>query len=117
MKNFRNLRVWQDGHQFVLQIYGLTKKFPKEEMYVLTSQLRRAAVSIPTNLAEGCGKKGDKELARYAQISLGSTQEVEYLIFLAFELGYYSLNEFKAMDEMVNRVKAKLINFLDSLGD
>ena len=115
MKNFKNLNVWKDAHQCVLQIYRLTKNFPKEEIYNLTTQLRRAAVSIPTNLAEGCGKKTDKDFSRYVQISLGSTQEVEYLIFLAFELGYYSLSEYKEVDDLVNKVKAKEIRLLQTL--
>jgi four helix bundle protein len=112
MKNYKNLLVWQKAHAFVLAAYKASKSFPKEEQYNLTSQLRRAATSIPTNLAEGCGKFTQVDFARYLQISLGSTQEAEYLTFLAFELGYLSLDEFKSLDKKVNEVKAMLISLL-----
>lgn len=112
MKNFKNLNVWQKAHAFVLSVYKATKTFPKEELYSLTTQLRRAAVSIPTNVAEGCGKFTQRDFARYLQHSLGSTQEVEYLVLLSFELGYLPLNEFKEFDRQINEVKAMLIKLI-----
>ena len=84
-------------------------------MYCLTSQLRRAAISVPANLAEGCGKKSDMDFARFVQISFGSSQEMEYLIFLAFELGYISLTEFRTIDQNINEVKAMLLGLLKTL--
>lgn len=112
MKNYKDLFVWQRGHAFVLDVYRVTKNFPKEELYGITSQLRRAAVSVPTNVAEGSGKFTQRDFANYLQNSLGSCMESEYLIFLSFELGYMRVEEFKNLDEQVNEVKAKLINFL-----
>ena len=84
MQNFRDLIVWKKAHQNALLIYDSTKIFPKEEQYGITSQIRRAAVSIPTNIAEGSGKFTSKDFANYLQTSLGSAHEVN--IFLCFHL-------------------------------
>lgn len=115
MKNFKDLSVWKKARQNVLSIYKVSKGFPKEERYCLTGQLRRAAISVPANLAEGCGKSSDKDFGRYVQNSFGSSQEIEYLIFLAFELGYISLAEFKTLDQNINEVKAMLLGLLKTL--
>jgi four helix bundle protein len=112
MKNFKDLIVCQKAHAFVLATYKATRNFPKEEQYNLTSQLRRAATSIPTNIAEGCGKFTQRDFAYYLQNALGSSQEVEYLVLLSFELGYLTLDQFKGMDSQVNEVKAMLISLL-----
>lgn len=112
MKNYKDLIVWQKAHSFVLLAYKASKNFPKDELYGLTSQLRRASVSIPANLAEGCGKFTQKDFARYLQNSLGSCQEVEYLTFLSMELGYTTVNDFKELDSLINEVKAMLISLL-----
>jgi four helix bundle protein len=112
MKNYKDLFVWQKAHALVLATYRVTKNFPKEEMYNLTSQLRRSATSTPTNIAEGCGKFTQRDFAHYLQISFGSAQESEYLIFLSFELGYMSLEEFKNLDTQVGQVKAMLLGLL-----
>jgi four helix bundle protein len=112
MRNYKDLIVWQKAHAFVLAAYKTSRSFPKEEQYNLTSQLRRAATSIPTNLAEGCGKFTQRDFAKYLQNSMGSAQEVEYLIFLSFELGYISLDDFKKMDSLINEVKAILISLI-----
>jgi four helix bundle protein len=82
MKNFRDLKVWEKGHQLVLRVYEISQGYPKAEMYGLTSQLRRAAVSIPTNIAEGCGRGTDMDFARFLQIAMSSASEVDYLLFL-----------------------------------
>lgn len=87
-KKFTELVVWQKAHQFVLNSYKLTSRFPKEEIYGLTSQLRRAAVSIAANIAEGFGKKGKKDKVRYFNISQGSIEECKYYLILARDLGY-----------------------------
>ena len=115
MKNYKELLVWRKAHLFVLAAYSATKLYPKEEMYNLTSQIRRSAVSIPTNIAEGCGKFTQSDFARYLQISFGSAQEVEYLTFLSFELGYLSLKEFKTLDAQINEVKAMLLGLLSKV--
>ncbi len=90
MKDFRQLKVWEKAHGLALAIYKATERFPKQEMYALTSQIQRAAVSIPSNTAEGCGKNTDAELARYFQIAMGSSSELEHLFLLAHDLGYIS---------------------------
>jgi four helix bundle protein len=112
MKNFKDLIVWQKAHVFVLAVYKTTRSFPKEELFNLTSQLRRAGTSIPTNLAEGCGGFSQKEFARYIQIALGSALEIEYLVFLSFELGYLSFEDYKKLDNDINEIKAMMINLL-----
>jgi four helix bundle protein len=88
MKDFRNLDVWKQAHRLVLSIYRHTESFPKSELFGLTSQIRRAATSIPTNIAEGCGRDGEAELSRFLIIVKGSTSEVEYLLLLASGLNY-----------------------------
>lgn len=88
MRDFRQLKVWAKAHSLTLAVYRATAAFPREEQYGLTSQLRRAAASIPTNLAEGCGRYGDAELARFVGIAAGSASEVEYLLMLARDLKY-----------------------------
>jgi four helix bundle protein len=77
MKDFWELNVWQKAHQLTLVVYRMTADFPREELYGLTSQLRRSSSSISANLAEGCGRNGDAELARFCAISMGSASELE----------------------------------------
>jgi four helix bundle protein len=88
MKDFRQLQVWQRAHTFVLELYRETNSFPREELYGLTSQVRRASVSIPSNIAEGCGRRGDAKFARFCQIAMGSASEAEYQLLLARDLGF-----------------------------
>jgi four helix bundle protein len=112
MQNYKDLIVWQKAHENVLLIYKHSNEFPKEEQYGITSQLRRAAVSIPTNIAEGCGKLTKKDFANYLQTAFGSTQEVEYLTFLSLELGFLNKDQFERMNSLTNEVKAMLISLL-----
>lgn len=86
MKDFHDLKVWQKAHQLTLAVYQVTVGFPRDELYGLTSQLRRSAASIPANLAEGCGRNGDAELARFCSIAMGSASELEYHLLLARDL-------------------------------
>ena len=88
MRDFRELKVWEKAHLLTLKIYKVTKGYPKEELYGLTSQLRRACVSIPTNIAEGCVRSSDADFARFLYIALGSTSELEYLIVLSNDLKF-----------------------------
>ena len=97
MKDFRTLKVWEKAHALTLAIYKATEKFPKQEMYALTSQIQRAAVSIPTNIAEGCGKDSDAELKRYFVIAMGSASELEYLLLLAHDIGYLQTDIYLSM--------------------
>lgn len=86
MKDFHELKVWQKAHQLTLAVYRITTGFPRAELYGLTSQLRRASSSVPANLAEGCGRNGDAEFARFCSIAMGSASELEYHLLLAREL-------------------------------
>ena len=90
MGDFKKLKVWQKSHQLALAVYRSTAGFPDHERYGVTTQLRRAACSVPANIAEGCGKGTDNELRRYIRISLGSAAELEYHLLLARDLGYLS---------------------------
>ncbi len=115
MQDFKNLKVWEKAHLFVIKIYKITSNFPKEELYNLVSQTRRAAVSIPTNIAEGCGKNSSIELARYCQISMGSTTELEYLLLLSNELKYISDEDYKKFYDELIEIKKMLSSFLQKL--
>ena len=113
MQNFKDLKVWEKAHLFTLSIYDVTKSFPKEEMYSLTNQLRRAASSIPANIAEGCGKKNLKaDLANFLKISLGSANEAEYFLILSKDLNYLPLLLFNELDDTINQIKAMLISLI-----
>ncbi len=90
MGDFKKLKVWEKSHQLALAVYQTTTGFPDHERFGMTNQLRRAASSIPANIAEGCGKGTDNELGRYIRISLGSATELEYHLLLARDLGYIS---------------------------
>lgn len=88
MKDFRTLRVWRKAHDLTLHIYRITRTFPKEELFGLTSQMRRSSASVPTNIAEGCGRGSDAELHRFLQIAFGSLSELDYQLILATDLGF-----------------------------
>jgi four helix bundle protein len=88
MMDFKSLKMWRKAHELVLEIYRITRSFPADENYGITSQLRRAAVSIPNNIAEGCGRESKEELNRFIIIASGSASEVEYLIMLSADLSY-----------------------------
>lgn len=103
-KTFRDLLVWQKAHQFVLSIYGLTAAFPRQEQYGLSIQLRRAAVSIPANIAEGFRKRGKADKARYMNIAEGSIEEVRYYLILANDLRYGETSALMNSLEEVSRL-------------
>ena len=88
MRDFKNLKVWQKSHSLTLTVYKSTAAFPKEEVYGLTSQIRRACSSIPANIAEGCGRASEAELSRFLQIAMGSASELEYHLLLTHDLGF-----------------------------
>jgi four helix bundle protein len=115
MKDFKKLVVWQKAHELVLLVYRLTKKFPKEERYSLTDQMRRAATSIATNIAEGCGKYTQKDFVAYLQVSQGSSQEIEYLGILSKDLQYLDENEYEDLNARINEVKAMLIGLIKKI--
>ena len=111
VQDSRKLTVWQRSHQFTLKVYTLTKTFPREESLALTSQMRRAASSIPSNIAEGCGRGGAGELARFVQIASGSASELEYQLLLALDLGYLSPEVHKDAEREITEIKRMLTGF------
>ena len=115
MQDFRDLKVWQRSHQLTLAVYQATQSFPKEELYGLTSQMRRACSSIPANLAEGCGKYGPADLARYAQISMGSATELEYHLILARDLHYLSEDLYSSLSTDLIEIRRMLFGFIRQL--
>jgi four helix bundle protein len=115
MKDFRQLKVWEKAHHLALEVYKATATFPKEELYGLMSQLRRASVSIPTNIAEGCGRNTDADFARFLQIAMGSASETEYEIILAFDLGFLSKGQFESLQAQAEEVKKMLASFIKTL--
>ena len=103
-KTFQDLVVWQKAHGFVLSIYRMTARFPKSEIYGLTSQFRRAATSIPANIAEGFKKRGLKDKLRFLNIAQGSLEESRYYLILAGDLGYGSSSELFSQLEEVSKL-------------
>ncbi|MFZ2196372.1 MAG: four helix bundle protein [Thermodesulfovibrionales bacterium] len=108
---YKDLRVWQKADELAFEIYRMTKKFPKDEMYGITSQLRRAALSVPTNIVEGYARKGDKELSRFVSISIGSLAEVEYLLTFARRLGYFTDRDYIIADALRSETGSLLWTF------
>jgi four helix bundle protein len=115
MQDFKNLNVWQKAHVLAIAVYRATSAFPREELYGLTSQTRRACVSIPANIAEGCGRQGNAELNRYLQISLGSARELEYHLLLARDLSFLDDNAYEPLEKQVSEVRRMLISFIKKL--
>lgn len=115
MQDFKKLMVWDKGHRLTLAVYKATARFPKDELYGLTSQMRRASASIPANVAEGCGRTGKAELGRFLQVSMGSASELEYHILLARDLGMLADSEYKILESQVVEVKRMLGAFIGKL--
>lgn len=115
MQNYKDLNVWLKSHQLTLKIYREVVSFPKEENYTLTSQIKRAAYSIPSNIAEGCGRNSNPDLARFLNISLGSANELEYFVLLAKDLDYLSSNQSEVLNKEVNEIKAMLISLIQKV--
>ncbi|WP_423147582.1 four helix bundle protein [Rubrolithibacter danxiaensis] len=115
MQNYKDLRVWQKAHELTLHIYMESKFFPKEELYSLTNQLRRAIASIPANIAEGCGKNTASDFANFLNIALGSANESEYFILLAKDLDYLSLEKYQLLNDQINEIKAMLISLINKV--
>jgi four helix bundle protein len=116
MHNYKELKVWQKGRELVKFIYELTKNFPKEEVYALTSQVRRAVVSVPSNIAEGAGHFSSKEFSRFLEIAYASTCELDTQIILSFDLSFISedeLNKFNIYIEEIQKMLSGLLKSLD----
>ena len=108
MRDLQDLKVWGKAHQLVLDIYKASGGFPRSEIYALTSRFRRAAISIASNIAEGCGRKTETEFARFLQIAMGSASEVQYERLLARDLGFVNEREFQQLEGAVTEVKRML---------
>ncbi len=115
MRDFRNLKVWQRAHNLTLAIYRATVGFPKEELYGLTSQIRRSCESVPANIAEGCGRTGGAELARFLHIAMGSASELEYHLLLARDLGLVGGKQHEHLERDVTELKRMLTGFIQKL--
>ncbi|OGO52516.1 MAG: four helix bundle protein [Chloroflexi bacterium RBG_16_68_14] len=115
MRDFRELKVWEKAHGLALAVYRNTGAFPKEELYGLTSQIRRSSASIPANIAEGCGRSGDAELARFLQIAMGSASELEYHLLLAHDLHLLNGSDYGRLTADVTEVKRMLTSFIQKL--
>ena len=115
MQNYKQLKVWKKAHSFNLLVYEVTLLFHKEELYSLTNQLRRAASSIPANIAEGCGKNSNQEFAHYLNIALGSANESEYFLILSKDLKYLIEESFQKLFKNINEVKGMLISLINKV--
>ena len=108
MRDYRDLHVWEKAHKLTLKVYRFTRTFPNEERFGLTSQLRRSASSIPANLAEGCGRRSDGEMARFIQIAMGSGAELSYHLLLSRDIGFLGLAEFSDLTSHLDEVMKML---------
>ncbi|HOT92032.1 MAG TPA: four helix bundle protein [Anaerolineae bacterium] len=115
MRDFRTLQVWEKAHRLTLAVYKATAEFPQSELYGLTSQIRRASASIPANIAEGCGRDTEKELARFMHIAAGSASELEYHLLLAHDLGFLPDAAYTDLNTSVTEIKRMLTSFTQKL--
>ena len=116
MRDYKKLEVWKKSHELYLHVKkNVTRKFPKDEKYELTSQLQRAALSVPLNIVEGCGRFTDKDFAHFLDNSLGSVNETDYCCFSALELRYITQQEYDIVNKLVNETRAMLISFIKFL--
>ncbi len=115
MQDFKKLAVWQKSHSLAIAVYKVTSTFPKEEIYGLTSQIRRSTMSTPSNIAEGCGRYGTTDFGHFLQIALGSTCELEYQILLARDLKYMDEIAYDNLNNQVSEVRKMLISFIQKI--
>jgi len=115
IQTFRDLRVWQKGIELVKEVYKLTNSFPREERYGLSSQMRRASISVPSNIAEGFRRRFSKEQKQFLNIALGSSAELETQTIIARELGYLDENKEQVLMEMLDHICGMLVNMSKKL--
>ncbi len=108
MQDFKKLKVWDKGHSFVLDVYAATRSFPSIERYGLTAQLRKCAVSVPSNVAEGCGRDSTGAFASFVQIATGSACEAEYQLLLSRDLGYLPQDEHARLSQQIAHLQRML---------
>jgi four helix bundle protein len=116
MQDYRRIALWQRAHALALAVYKVTRRFPSDERYGLASQLRRASVSVTANIAEGRGRGGDRELARFLRIALGSATELSALLLLARDLNLVGAEDHAALDAEVVQVRRMLYAFAKRAG-
>ena len=115
MTDFKQLKVWRKAHEMTIETYRVTSCFPREEMYGLTSQLRRAAASVGANIAEGCGRRSDGEMVRFLQIARGSASEVEYHVLLARDLRFMEESDFRALTRQSDELQRMLTALMQTV--
>ncbi|MBW1716806.1 MAG: four helix bundle protein [Deltaproteobacteria bacterium] len=115
MERWENLEIWKLADDLALRLYLVTKGFPKDELYGITSQLRRAALSVPSNIVEGYSRKGDKELSRFINISLGSLAETKYLLKFAKKLALLDENDYEELSRGYEELGRKLWKFYEAV--
>ena len=115
MNKFKELKVWQKAIQLVTKIYSVTKNFPKEEMYGIVSQIRRCAVSIPSNIAEGAGRGGKKEFSHFLDIAKGSSFELETQLIISTELGFLNKNGFEDINSELDEIQKMITGLQKSM--
>jgi four helix bundle protein len=115
LRNYRDLQVWNKAHQLTVHLYRMSRSFPRDEIYGLTAQLRRATASIGANLAEGCGRQTDKEMARFVRIALGSASELDYHLLLTRDLGLLAAEDYQQAAKELTSIRKMLRSFLSVL--
>lgn len=115
MRNYRDLQTWSKAHKLTLELYKISQRFPKDEMYGLTSQLRRSAVSIGANLAEGCGRQTNPEFARFVKVSMGSASELDYHLLLSRDLGFLETDAYERAVKSLTEVRKMLSSLLSTI--
>ncbi len=112
MQDYRKLQVWQKAHGFALNVYKATASFPREETYSLVNQIRRAAISIPSNISEGCGRFGNSELKQFMSIAMGSANEAGYQLLLSKDLGYISMSVYSDLNKEIIEIQKMLSSYI-----
>ncbi|MGC2109543.1 MAG: four helix bundle protein [Candidatus Korobacteraceae bacterium] len=115
MRDFRQLKVWEKAHEMTLDVYRATTTFPREELFGMTSQMRRCSASVAANIAEGCGRTGNGDLYRFLNISSGSAVELEYFLLLAHDLGFVPLCRYEKLQKQVSEIQRMLASLLRSV--
>ena len=115
MRNFLTLEIWKRSHLFTLKIYNITKSFPREELFGLSSQMRRSSSSIPTNIAEGAGRNTNPQFAQFLQFSSGSCSEIQYQLILSKDLTYISEEVFKELHSEIIEIRKMIFHYAGKL--
>lgn len=115
MQDFKKLQVWKKSHELTLEVYNFTAKFPREERFGLIDQMRRSSASIPTNIAEGCGRGSNPDFIKFLNYSMGSASELEYQLLLAKDLNYLSTEAYSSLNPKVTEIKRMLAGFIRTL--